>query len=1115
MFIIYHSNNLEVQKDILLDRMNSTPLSDPFQREIILVQSPGMAQWLQLKIAEKQGIAANLGCPMPASFIWQQYADNLPNVAQQSEFHKDAMTWRLMNLIKQADFRPLLQYFHQAEDEAQQKLYQLARKIADLFDQYLVYRPDWIMAWETGDDAYIERQIQTQQKNALMQEQIAQDIKWQGDLWRALVAEIRTVAENKTGIKNEVQHRAHLHLQYLQKLTKEAPKNLPPRLFIFGISALPKVYLETFQAISRYCDVHLFFNNPSQYYWGDIVSPAYLQNLKIKHRTLYGQERRLPLFSDEQLNNLTQDRIERTAENEQLQIGNPLLATWGKLGRDFFYLLGQTDAQEIQAYVESAQPTLLAQVQNRILNLVPTGKQPLNIEKNDRTLSIHSCHSAMREVEVLHDYLLHLFQQDNTLTPKDIVVMVANIDQYAPYIQAVFRQYEDNRHIPFSIADGKLSESDVLLSAFLSLLQLKENRFNAEDVLALLDIPAVRARFKIELSELENIRYWVAESGIRFGLDKYLDGQQTNYNSWQAGLERMLLGYALREENGIWQDSLGFDNSYGLKGRLAGALAQFIACLRDWHQILQQACPMAEWQQHLLDLIDNFFQVDEQSAETLLYIKNTVQELAQQLADIPFEQSLTAEVIAEVMAEKLNENDTSMKFLVGKVSFCTLLPMRSIPFRVVCLLGMNDGDYPRRQTGNSLDLMQYHRQKGDRSRHDDDRYLFLEALLAAQDYFYISYVGRSIIDNSVKEPSVLVNQLLDYLRDNALQPDAVNNLIEQYAITIFSPENFSKTHRSFAKEWLPLAQNSRQAVEDFVQPMEQAETENEIEFGQLLAFVTNPVRFFFEKRLGVYFRNEGELIGESENFTLSGLELYKINDKLLHYNPEELQDFFARLNVKGILPRGAFAQVYEQKVRSEMTEFYETVKPYLQQTPDSETVELLLPTEQGEVLLYGNLNSLFGEQKQRVVWRVGKSKDNYVIENWLYYLFQAATCENVVAPIFYNKEDGVNAQTFKTIEKTTALSQLQIYVEAYLEGIRLIQLVPTVRIENWLKTDEPDLLRKELNKLIESNQFTSGDIYWQRILQQTSQVDLLAMKAKMQAWFGLMIDQLVKVGSAK
>ena len=348
-----------------------------------------------------------------------------------------------------------------------------------------------------------------------------------------------------------------------------------------------------------------------------------------------------------------------------------------------------------------------------------------------------------------------------------------------------------------------------------------------------------------------------------------------------------------------------------------------------------------------------------------------------------------------------------------------------------------------------------------------------------------------------------------------MQPDAVNNLIEQHAMTIFSPENFSKTHRSFAKEWLPLAQNSRQAVEDFVQPMEQAETENEIEFGQLLAFVTNPVRFFFEKRLGVYFRNEGELIGESENFTLSGLDLYKINDKLLHYNPEELQDFFARLNVKGILPRGAFAQVYEQKVRSEMAEFYETVKPYLQQTPDSETVELLLPTELGEVLLYGNLNSLFGAQKQRVVWRVGKSKDNYVIENWLYYLFQAAKCENVVAPIFYNKEDGVNAQTFKTIEKTTALSQLQIYVEAYLEGIRLIQLVPTVRIESWLKTDEPDLLRKELNKLVESNQFTSGDIYWQRILQQTSQIDLLAMNAKMQEWFGLMIAQLVKVGSAK
>ncbi|HHT7854991.1 TPA: exodeoxyribonuclease V subunit gamma, partial [Pasteurella multocida] len=183
----------------------------------------------------------------------------------------------------------------------------------------------------------------------------------------------------------------------------------------------------------------------------------------------------------------------------------------------------------------------------------------------------HSCHSPMREVEVLHDYLLHLFQQDSTLTPKDIVVMVADIDKYTPYIQAVFGQYNQTvqRQIPFSISDNRLSENDVLMASFTHLLALKESQFSAEDILALLDIPAIRNRFQIELMELEQIRHWVAHAGIRFGVEKEQGKQEKNTNSWQAGLERMLLGYAMREENGIWQGNLGFDPCYGLQGQLA------------------------------------------------------------------------------------------------------------------------------------------------------------------------------------------------------------------------------------------------------------------------------------------------------------------------------------------------------------------------------------------------------------------------------------------------------------------------------------------------------------------------------------------------------------------
>ena len=166
---------------------------------------------------------------------------------------------------------------------------------------------------------------------------------------------------------------------------------------------------------------------------------------------------------------------------------------------------------------------------------------------------------------------------------------------FRSYIQAVFGQKNgDAQQIPFSLSDNKLSESDVLVSSYLTLLRLKESNFSAENVLALLDIPAMRERFNISLADLPLVREWVADSGIRFGLQKNQDG--INFNSWQAGLERMILGYAMREEHGIWQDSLGLNSSYGLKGEFAGNLSHFFSSLSALHETLQQAHSIEKWQ---------------------------------------------------------------------------------------------------------------------------------------------------------------------------------------------------------------------------------------------------------------------------------------------------------------------------------------------------------------------------------------------------------------------------------------------------------------------------------------------------------------------------------------
>ena len=1114
VFIVYYSNQLEKQKEILSSLFKSLPPEDPFQQDIILVQSPGMAQWLQIELAKETGISANLKFPMPASFIWQLYAQNLPATALENPFDKDSMTWRLMRLIptflEKESFSPLRNYLASSPHSEQYKLYQLSSKIADLFDQYLVYRPEWIFAWEKGEDEQITAQIQKQQPNLnnTLFEQIQGNTKWQGELWRALVVDVKSEVGDAT-------HRAALHNQFLALLAdKKSPKKLPSRIFIFGIPALPTAYLNILQAMSSEVDIHLFFNNPCQEYWGDI-SDLRLDYLRSRKRYQFNkQDENQPLFSEDQLSQLENAQFDITYQKENLQVGNPLLAAWGKMGRDFLYTLVRDEEHiptyPVNAYQEINTKGLLGQLQSQILHLE---NKPLNIAKNDRTLTLHSCHSAMREVEVLHDYLLDLFNQEPNLTPKDVVVMVADINQYTPYIQAVFGQKNgDAPQIPFSLSDNKLSESDVLVSSYLTLLRLKESNFSAEDVLALLDIPAMRERFNISLADLPLVREWVADSGIRFGLQKNQDG--INFNSWQAGLERMILGYAMREEHGIWQDSLGLNSSYGLKGELAGNLFHFSTSLSALHETLQQAHSIEKWQKILTALLSDFFVQNEDTSDTIFYIQEKINELAEHLKALHFAEELQADVIADVITMKLEDSPNSLKFLAGKVNFCTLLPMRSVPFKVVCLLGMNDADYPRIQTPNSFDLMQYHHQKGDRVRRDDDRYLFLEALLAARDYCYISYVGRSITDNQPKEPSVLVSQLVDYIN----QEKSENTLtVIEHPMTAFSPDNFKyngKFTRSFAKKWLPIAQFDANAInsEFAVTMTETPEKIEEIELDRLVSFVENPVKFFFEKQLGVYFRDEDDRIADSENFTLSGLDNYALNNDLIYLDEQNFADYFRQAEVKGVLPRAEFGKVYAENIRNNVLEFKKKIADLGEAKHASidSNISVDWRNENQEIRLFGYMEPLFGDDSQVIQWHFAKYKDRYCIRPWIYYLIQCVTQENAVPPKLITQDQVIE---LSPIGRKAALAQLETYVKDYLQSQIEIQLVPTIKnINHFIVDDESavdfDNISTKLQELGEDSYGAQADPYWSRILAQTSRFEQTENIEKLlkqtKDWFGLL-----------
>jgi len=1098
MFTVYHSNQLDILKTLTTALIEGRPLADPFSQEVILVQSPGMAQWLQMELAQTFGIAANIAFPLPATFIWDMFTKVLPGIPKESAFSKDAMTWKLMWLLPQKlgeeDFASLRHYLD--DDEDKRKIHQLAARVADLFDQYLVYRPEWLKAWES------ERQI-----DGLDDAQ-----RWQSSLWRALCAYTQELQQPEW-------HRANLYQNFISQLenAKATPPGLPSRVFICGISALPPVYLQALQALGKHIDIHLMFTNPCKYYWGDIQNYAFLARLQSRKRRHY-----LEKLEEASLFREPAQAAQLFNEEGMQNLSNPLLASWGKLGRDHMFLLSQVDdIQEVHAFVDVGDGSLLHAVQQDMLELedhaiigmtpetLLSSDQKRVLNPNDRSLSLHVCHSPQREVEILYDNLLALMAENPTLTPRDIIVMVADIDSYAPYIQAVFGNAPAERYLPFALSDRKASQAHPALQAFISLLDLPQSRFTAEQVLGLLEVPALASRFSIDEDGLRLLRQWVGESGIRWGLDddnvRELALPATGQHTWHFGLTRMLLGYAMDSQSGEWQGVLPYDESTGLAAELAGHLAELLMQLSQWRITLSKPRSVSEWLPLCQELLTTFFSAEGETEVALALIEQQWQKVLSHGVAAQYPDLVPLSILRDELASKLDQERISQRFLAGPINFCTLMPMRSIPFKVVCLLGMNDGVYPRTLPPLGFDLMAQKVERGDRSRRDDDRYLFLEALLSAQEHLYISYIGRSIQDNSERYPSVLVTELLEYISqsycldgDESLTADQSAERVTKHLLcwhprTPFDANNFEagNEHQSFAAEWLPAASRQGDEVLDFNQPLEPVMT-TEVTLENLLRFYRHPIKAFFQMRLNVSFVLEETELSDEEPFILDNLDRYQFNTQLLNTLIEE-QDpaqLFTRVRASGGLPYGPFGEIYWQKQLEEMTELADSVRSERQEYG---SVELDLSV--GDIKLTGWLHQV--QDNGLLRWRPAAllARDGLLL--WIEHLAYCAAGGKGDSRMYGR---GATAWRFAAMPAERATQHLQDLINGYLEGMSEPLILLNKSGWAWLSqcfdkdtgavSHDEEKLEKARNKLLQAWQ---GDIrvpgegadpYIQRVFRQ-------------------------------
>ncbi|MBJ9204946.1 exodeoxyribonuclease V subunit gamma [Citrobacter sp. FDAARGOS_156] len=1096
MLRVYHSNRLDVLEALMEYIVERERLDDPFEPEMILVQSTGMAQWLQMTLAQKFGIAANIDFPLPASFIWDMFVRVLPDIPKESAFSKQSMSWKLMTLLPQLldndDFALLRHYL--TDDTDKRKLFQLSSRAADLFDQYLVYRPEWLTQWEVG----------------LQVEGLGDAQAWQAPLWKALV-------EYTAELGQPGWHRANLYQRFIQTLenTSDCPQGLPSRVFICGISALPPVYLQALQALGKHIDIHLLFTNPCRYYWGDIKDPAYLAKLLARQRRHSFEERHLPLFRD------SQNAEGLFNSDGEQDVGNPMLASWGKLGRDYIYLLSELEnSQELDAFVDITPDNLLHNIQADILELENHAVAGVSLEEysrsdnkrllepNDTSVTFHVCHSPQREVEILHDRLLAMLEADPTLTPRDIIVMVADIDSYSPFIQAVFGSAPADRYLPYAISDRRARQSHPVLQAFISLLSLPDSRFVSEDVLALLDVPVLAARFNINEEGLRYLRLWVNESGIRWGIDddnvRELALPPTGQHTWQFGLTRMLLGYAMESAQGEWQSVLPYDESSGLIAELVGHLASLLMQLNIWRRGLAQERPLEEWLPVCRDMLNDFFLPDADTEAAMALIEQQWQAIITEGLGAEYGEAIPLSLLRDELAQRLDQERISQRFLAGPVNICTLMPMRSIPFKVVCLLGMNDGVYPRQLAPLGFDLMSQKPRRGDRSRRDDDRYLFLEALISAKQTLYISYIGRSIQDNSERFPSVLVQELMDYIGqshylpgDELLTSDQSEAKVKAHITRLhtrmpFDAQNYLPgEQQSYAREWLPAASLSGKAHTDFVQPLPFTMPET-LTLETLQRFWAHPVRAFFQMRLRVNFRSEESEIPETEPFILEGLSRYQLNQQLLNTLVEEndAERLFRRFRAAGALPYGPFGEILWDTQRQEM------------QTLAERIIACRQPCQSMEIDLTCNGVQITGwlpqvQEDGLLRWRPSLISIAQGVQLWLEHLVYCASGGTGESRLFLRKD---GEWRFPPLEAEQALQYLSQLIEGYREGMSSPLLVLPESGGAWIKTcydavndamlDDDDTLQKARSKFLqayEGNMMVRGegdDIWYQRLWRQ-------------------------------
>lgn len=951
MLAIHYSNRLESLADRLAEALRA-PWREPLAAEAVVVQSRAVARWLRERLAERLGVCANVRFPYPAAYVWELFRSVLPEIPPASPFDPAVLAWRIQAALDKLEdaprFAPLLRYLNGADARDR---YRLALGLADAFQGYLVQRPDWIARWQQGRESDAPHEA------------------WQAELWRR-------IARTETGGFREDPTE-----QFFAALGNAQGGALPERIHLFGIGALPPRYLEIFRRTAEYLDVRLYVPNPCREYWGDLASPR--------------QAARAGL-----------DR----APNPYLEIGHPLLAALGKAPREFFDLLQELPAaEEEEMFHDPGTGTLLHALQSDILNLRRRGTAetpPLPIAAADVSLQIHVCHGPAREAEVLHDQLLALFQRRPDLTASDVVVLLPDFAAYAPHLEAIFSTALPA--IPHRLeGDGRLADT-APARTFLQLLALAESRYGVNRVLGLLETGPVMRRFDCSESDLAWIRRWVEATAIRWGVDaaarQELGLPATSEHTWQAGLHRLLLGYALPgEDRRSFADILPYDEVEGENAAALGRFVTFLKALFKLRRDIRQPRSPAAWSRWFAKVLQDFLAPEEDEEAATAALAEALESLAADAQTARYAAAIPWETACEAARQALARASIAIGSRGRGVSIRPMTPHHCVPARVICLVGMNDGAFPRHPAKPGFDLLPGRPRKGDRSRREEDLALFLDALLMARDHLYISTTGFGPRDAGIIPPAPVVSQLLDQLRESFVAAgggDAAEAVTTRHPLQAFSPRYFHGDDKLFSFRRDLLAAARQTLLHESMRPLamargasatpvlsavegEPANLPRALELDTLLDFFAHPVRHVLRQRYGVRLEEGEGLLEDREPFALEKRTQRSIRRELMEKigSGADADEAYSLLRKRGLLPHGASGSAWFRLERQAAADLGSRLAPWL---AEQATAPLEIQLEAGGLHLAGWLSQIGPQGLTR--YRIGEPGSRDQLDLWIRHL---------------------------------------------------------------------------------------------------------------------------------